>query len=105
MKKCDTIGQYFSKIENLSNEIFIDVDDFLEDKIIPKVWILVPGDDVQETDRIVKFLTKGVKYELERLLVILDDPKNDSNYLKEWREKREKADFLMRLLHLKFHQY
>jgi hypothetical protein len=72
----------------------------LKNKVIPKVWILLPGDDAVEIDRTVKSLTQGLKnkIDVERFIATLDDPKNKSSYLNDWRKRRDKAAFLMRLL-------
>lgn len=100
LKRVSTIGEYFSELENLSIELSTKSDIFLKNKIIPKVWILLPGDDAVEIDRTVKSLTQGLKnrIDIERFIATLDDTSNDSAYLNDWRQRRDKAAFLMRLL-------
>jgi hypothetical protein len=100
LKKVSTIGEYFSELENLSIELSTKNDIFLTNKIIPKVWILLPGDDAVEIDRTVKSLTQGIKnrIDIERFIATLDDTSNKSAYLNDWRQRRDKAAFLMRLL-------
>jgi len=100
VKKSATIGEFFSKLESLSLEISTNNDIFLKNKLIPKVWILVPGDDAVEIDRTVKSLTQGIKnkIDIDRFLATLDDGKNESAYLNDWRSKRDIAAYLMRLL-------
>lgn len=100
LKDCDTIGEFFSNLETLSSEISIRNENFLKDRLIPKVWILLPGDDPIEIDRTVKSLTQGLKnrIDIERFISTLDDEGNKSAYLNDWREKRDLAAFLMRLL-------
>lgn len=100
LKKVETIGQYFSELENLSVEISFDNDIFLKNKKIPKVWILLPGDDAVEVDRTVKSLTQGIKnkIDIDRFLATLDDKSNNAAYLNDWRKRRDIAAYLMRLL-------
>jgi hypothetical protein len=100
LKNVDTIGQYFTELENLSVEISFHNDIFLKNKKIPKVWILLPGDDAVEVDRTVKSLTQGIKnkIDIDRFLATLDDSSNPSAYLNDWRSKRDIAAYLMRLL-------
>jgi len=100
LKDCDTIGEFFSNLETLSSEISLKNENFLKDRLIPKVWILLPGDDPVEIDRTVKSLTQGLKnrIDIDRFISTLDDDANKSAYLNDWREKRDLAAFLMRLL-------
>ncbi|KIC61359.1 P-loop NTPase family protein, partial [Chryseobacterium taiwanense] len=100
IKNCETIGEFFSELENLSIEVSTKNDIFLKNKLIPKIWILLPGDDSVEIDRTVKSLTQGIKnkIDIDRFIATLDDKSNPSSYLNDWRSKREIAAFLMRLL-------
>ncbi|OXA73150.1 hypothetical protein B0A56_13490 [Flavobacterium columnare NBRC 100251 = ATCC 23463] len=100
LKDCETIGEFFSNLETLSSEISLKNENFLKHKLIPKVWILLPGDDPIEIDRTVKSLTQGLKnrIDIDRFISTLDDNANKSAYLNDWRAKRDIAAFLMRLL-------
>ncbi|WNH09920.1 hypothetical protein [Thalassobellus suaedae] len=100
LKNVSTIGEYFTALETFSIELSAKSDLFLKNKIIPKVWILLPGDDAIEIDRTVKSLTQGLKnrIDIERFIATLDDASNKSAYLNDWRARRDKAAFLMRLL-------
>ncbi|ETN94022.1 hypothetical protein [Zhouia amylolytica] len=100
LKKVSTIGEYFTELETFSIELSEKTDLFLKNKIIPKVWILLSGDDAIEIDRTVKSLTQGLKnrIDIERFIATLDDTSNKSAYLNDWRVRRDRAAFLMRLL-------
>lgn len=100
LKNTTTIGHYFIELENLSIDVFTNNDLFLKNKKIPKVWILLPGDDAIEIDRTVKSLTQGIKnnIDIDRFIATLDDTTNTSSYLNDWRKRREIAAYLMRLL-------
>ncbi len=100
LKKVETIGEYFSELEKHSIELNCETEIFLKDKLIPKVWVLLPGDEATEIDRTVKFLTQGIKnrIDIERFIATLDDSTNKSTYLNDWRARRDNAAYLMRLL-------
>ena len=97
LKKSDTIGQFFTNISNISLDKIYKTEEFLKDKIIPKIWVLLPGDEATEIDRTVRTLTRGVKYKLdiERILAELD---NKSSYLIDWRNRRVNASHLLHLI-------
>lgn len=100
LKKSETIGQFFSGLSEMSREKNESLERFLKDKKVPKVWILLPGDDAREIDHTVRNLTRGIKYRLdiERILAALDDKKNVSAYLSDWRNRRADASHLLHLL-------
>jgi energy-coupling factor transporter ATP-binding protein EcfA2 len=100
LKDCKTIGEFYTEIENLA----IDLNDskwkILQEKIKPKIWILLPGDSSIELDRTVKSLTSGIesKVDIDRMCSFLDDASNKSTYLNDWRKRRSDAGFLFRFL-------
>lgn len=96
----NTIGDFYAKIERLAYELNEKAWKTLEEKVTPKIWILLPGDSLTEIDRTVKALTQGIesRVDVDRMLAYLDDESNESAYLNEWRQKRSHAGFLFRLL-------
>lgn len=94
-----TISEYYSIIEQKSFEINNKTWSVLEKRVIPKVWILLPGDDSTELDRTVRTLTQGTrnKIDIDRLCEYLDSPENKSMYLNAWRERRSSIAYLMRV--------
>jgi energy-coupling factor transporter ATP-binding protein EcfA2 len=51
--KCNTIGEFYSKIEDLAISINEKKWKLLEEKVKPKIWVLLPGDSSTELDRTV----------------------------------------------------
>jgi hypothetical protein len=100
LKKSETIGQFYTHITNISLEKIDKTEKFLKDKIVPKIWVLLPGDEATEIDRTVRTLTRGVKYkiDIERILSELDNPNNKNSYLADWRERRINASHLLHLI-------
>lgn len=100
LDESDTIGQYYSSLANLSLDKIDATETFLKNKVIPKIWVLLPGDEATEIDRTVRSLTRGVKYkmDIERILSELDNPNNNSSYLSDWRTRRDSAAYLFQLI-------
>jgi len=97
---CNTIGQFYSKIEDVAITVNEKTWKILEEKVRPKIWILLPGDTSKELDRTVKSLTQGIesKVDIDRMCAYLDDESNTSAYLNDWRRRRSDAGFLFRFL-------
>lgn len=100
IEKSSSIGSFYSYLTDVSLDKIKFTESYLKNIIKPKVWILLPGDEATEIDRTVKSLTSGVKYRLdvERILAILDNPKQTSNYLKDWRTQRSNAAYFLQTL-------
>lgn len=100
LSKCNTIGEYYSLIESVAIDINEKTWKILEQKVKPKIWILLPGDSSTELDRTVKSLTSGIdsKVDIDRMCAYLDDDSNTSAYLNDWRKRRSDAGFLFRFL-------
>lgn len=100
LKKSETIGQFYTHITNISLEKLDKTERFLKDKIVPKIWVLLPGDEATEIDRTVRTLTRGVKYkiDIERILSELDNSSNKNSYLSDWRKRRANASHLLHLI-------
>lgn len=96
----NTIGDYYAKLEGLAYDINETSWKILEEKVKPKVWILLAGDSATELDRTTKSLTQGIesKIDVDRMLAYLDDETNESAYLNDWRSRRGHAGFLFRFL-------
>lgn len=96
----ETIAEFYSRLEAKSAEINDTYKDILKEKIVPRVWILVGGDINQDLNLTVSTLTQGTEkqIDIDRVLKFLDDPSNDSAYLKDWQQRRQQVAFIMRRL-------
>lgn len=95
------IGKYYSLIELESASIRQHTWDLLKEKVRPRVWIVVIGDNVRTVDGTTNNLTQGrrSRFDLERMMDALDDSTaNSQQYMKDWRTRRERAGFIMRSL-------
>lgn len=96
----DTISEFYSKLEARSVEINNTYGDLLKDRVVPRVWILLAGNDARAVYTTVATLTQGVRGEVDvaRLVSYLDDPKLDAAYLQQWKKIRDKMVYLLTLL-------
>ncbi|NJK32529.1 MAG: hypothetical protein HC927_09030 [Deltaproteobacteria bacterium] len=99
-READTIGAFFSLLEQKTSALRAKTWTVLREKRRPRVWVLVAGDHEQYLNSTVAQLVQGVRGEvdLDRILAYLDDKRNAANYLKEWRNRRQEAAFLLRTL-------
>jgi hypothetical protein len=95
-----TISKFYTRLEEESARIRGATWDILKEKIRPKVWVVLVGDDSKHVESTVIGLTQGrkTKVDIELLIDYLDDKKNEAIYLEEWRKRRTQVAFLMRTL-------
>jgi|MTBAKMStandDraft_1061839.scaffolds.fasta_scaffold10182_3 hypothetical protein len=98
VRESDTIGEFYSKLNAEAARRNAHTLSFLKERIRPRIWIVVPGDDLKELDRTVKTLTQGTRsrVDIDRLCEFLDDDSNKSAYLTDWRNRRSDMAYLMR---------
>ena len=96
----ETISEYYTRLEAKSAIINDHFRSVLKDKVLPRVWVLVAGDESTELDRTVATLTQGTenRVDIDRLLEYLDNPELDAAYLKPWKKRRDDMAYLMRKL-------
>jgi hypothetical protein len=99
-RNSDTIGEFYSKLNAHSASRNADTLTFLKERVRPRVWVVVPGDDLKELDRTISNLTQGSRnrIDIDKIGEFLDDKRNESAYLSEWRERRADMAYLMRIL-------
>ena len=91
ISESETIAEFYSRLEAKSAEINDLYNDILKEKVLPRVWILVGGDNNQDLNLTVSTLTQGTEkqIDIDRVLKFLDDPTNNSAYLKDWQKRRQ----------------
>ena len=95
-----TIGTFFALLEEQASQKREQTWEVLREKVKPKVWILVSGDDERYLEGTIARLSQGTKarIDIERILTHLDDPQKKANYLTEWRNRRKDIGFILRTL-------
>lgn len=98
--KSETISEFFSLLEAGSAEINGFYKDLLKERVIPSVWILVGGDVSKDLNLTVATLTQGTQktVDIDRIVRFLEDPSLDAAYLKEWKNRRSRIAFILRML-------
>lgn len=96
----DTIGDFYSALEKKNSAINNGYLKALKARPIPRVWILVAGDDAKELNVVVASLTQGTanRVDIDRFVSFLDTPEFDTAYLKSWKKRRGDMAYLMRVL-------
>lgn len=98
VRDSETIGEFYSRLESLSNEINKKTRQVLKDIVIPRLWIVVPGDDNQALSTTISGLTQGRMRQVDTdyVLSYLDEEGKERAYLRQWKERRSEAAFLLR---------
>lgn len=96
----DTISDYLGRINDAAENIRGDVYSVLKEKIIPRLWVVVPGDDVAKTEAVVRALTQGSRGAVDVSLMqeYIDNASDEVQYVKEWQRYRSHFSHLMRVL-------
>lgn len=100
LEESETISQFYTKLEADVAARRQRTWQVLKEKVRPRVWVVVSGDDSQYIAGTVASLSQGrrARIDLELLLDFLDDKKNDAVYLEKWRQRRDDVGYLMRTL-------
>lgn len=95
-----TISRYYSHIENKSNELNAYYRDILKEKVPPRLWLILAGDDNQSLDLTVGKLTQGIhkQVDIDLLCEYLDEPGLDAAYTRTWQRLRSRMPHIMRML-------
>lgn len=99
-RRSDTIGEFYSRLNAMSAERNASTLRLLKTRVRPRVWVVVPGDDLKELDRTVSNLTQGTRnrIDIDKIAEFLDNKENESAYLTDWRARRADMAYLMRIL-------
>jgi len=99
-RNSETIGEFYSRLNSLSSERNASTFRLLKTRIRPRVWVVVAGDDLKELDRTISNLTQGTRnrIDIDKIAEFLDNDKNESAYLNDWRARRADMAYLMRIL-------
>ncbi len=96
----EAIGTFYSALEALASAKRDEIWSVLKERVRPRVWILVGGDDAGYLEGVVAGLTQGrsSRVDLELVLDFLDDLDNESLYLQKWRSRRKNVGYILRTL-------
>lgn len=97
---CSTISDYYGKLVQKSRTIQGQTWSVLKEKVHPKLWIVLPGDSREAVNATVRALTQGTRsrIDVDLLREFIEDPKNDAQYIKEWKTRRRSLAHIFRAL-------
>lgn len=100
LSQADTIAKYFQKMVEHANALNTTFTTILKEKPRPRVWILLPGDEVTEAMSTVLALTSGAKRKLDIAALTTDLSKDQANtqYMKDWERLVKIMPYLLRNL-------
>lgn len=100
IRESDTIGEFYLRLNGYSASRNSQALQFLKERVRPRVWVVLPGDDLKELDRTISNLTQGTRnrIDIDKISEFLDDQDNDAAYLNDWRNRRADMAYLMRIL-------
>ena len=94
-----TIGEYYSRLNAFSAERNAGTLRLLKARVRPRVWIVVPGDDLKNTPyRQQSPQGTRSRLDIDKIAEFLDNKENESAYLNDWRARRNDMAYLMRIL-------
>lgn len=99
LKESNTLGEYFNRLTNKSSEVNKTYENRLMGKVIPKIWVVLAGEDSYKVYSTVTSLTFGGQNRLDTALILeMLDSNNDSNYIKAWKTRRDDFAYIVSML-------
>ncbi|AMO72329.1 ATP-binding protein [Sphingorhabdus sp. M41] len=97
---CQTISDYFAELDEIADETRDSTWSVLKEKVRARLWVVLPGDDLKAVNATASALTQGTRNKVDIDLIgeFIDQPGNDSIYVKEWRERRTSLAHLLRAI-------
>lgn len=102
----DTVADFFNKVDLFSEEQRDRTWSILKARSRARLWIVLPGDIPTVVNNTVTSLTQGTRNRLDLDLIaeFIDDPSNDSIYVKDWKDRRAAMAHLLRAIDLRLFQ-
>lgn len=100
LAQANTIAEYFQKMLAHANDLNGVFANLLSEKPRPRVWILLPGDDISAVMSTVSSLTQGSRRRLDIAALTTDLAKEQANtqYMKDWARLSKFMPYLLRNL-------
>lgn len=100
LSECKTIAQFFSEVNKVASETHDHTYSILRARVRPRLWVLLPGDDVTALDASVSSLTQGAKsmIDIDKMRQLIADPNNEALYVEKWRSRKGKLAHLLRAI-------
>jgi hypothetical protein len=106
IRDSETIADFFSKVDVASESQRSKTWSILKERSRARLWIVLPGDVPTIVNNTVTSLTQGTRNRLDLDLVaeFIDNPNNDSIYIKDWKQRRAAMAHLLRAIDVRLFQ-
>jgi len=100
LPNAETITGFFYLVEEEAARVRAETWSVLKERVRPRLWIALPGDDPDAIDAAVLGLTQGTRNRIDIDLIaeFIDNPASNANYIADWRRRRAKLAHIMRAL-------
>lgn len=100
LPKCDTISDYFAEVAALADTQRNETWSVLKARVIPRLWVVLPGDDELLIRGTADALTQGTKrkIDIDKIGELIDIPEKESIYIAEWKKRRGQLAHLLRAI-------
>jgi hypothetical protein len=100
LSNCETISDYFAELIDLANDRRDELWSALKEKIVPHLWVALPGDDARAIRATADALTQGTqsKIDIDKVGEFIDQPDQNAIYVEKWKTKRGQLAHLLRAL-------
>lgn len=94
----DTIAQFYGQVNEAADTVRGRVWSVLKQRVIPHLWVVLPGDDVAAIQATAGELTQGTRSRVDVDMVgeFIDAPSNKAIYVDDWRKRRSDLANLLR---------
>ena len=103
LSQSPTISIFFARATEHANTIRNGTWSVLKQTIVPHVWVVLASDDPVSTHSTTTGLTQGARsrVDIELITEYLDAPEGGANYVKKWRERKERLAHYLRAIDLR----
>ncbi|MGU3456838.1 hypothetical protein ACLBV5_11050 [Brevundimonas sp. M1A4_2e] len=99
----ETIAMFYGSVNEAAEAIRGQTWSVLRQRVVPYLWVVLPGDSVSAVQATATELTQGTRSRIDVDLVgeFIDAPSNSSLYVEDWRARRGQLANLLRAVDLR----
>ena len=99
----ETIAQFYDAVNEAAETTRDRTWSVLKQRVVPHLWVVLPGDDANATSATASELTQGIRSRVDVDMVgeFIDTPTNKTLYVSDWRKRRSDLANLLRAVDLR----
>lgn len=99
----ETIAQFYDAVNEAAEATRDQIWSVLKQRVVPHLWVVLPGDDANATSATASELTQGIRSRVDVDMVgeFIDAPTNNTLYVSDWRKRRSDLANLLRAVDLR----